>query len=75
MTPPDSQPHPVVNPHKWTTKVNIAIVLSATVILALGFLFALWVGANRGERRNEMDGEFGRKSQYHHPNEPPSAPA
>lgn len=61
--PPEiAQPMPwKVNPRKWTTKVNIAIVIAVVVVLLTGAIYAIGVALRRGD--------------VDHGTPPPAAPA
>jgi hypothetical protein len=38
---------PLVQPRRWATKVNFAIVLGVIIFLALGFLAISWMRSHR----------------------------
>lgn len=68
---PDPTANATVNPRKWTTKVNIAVVIGVLVVLIIGFSFVLWARESPGEVREQVDREVDRVT----PPPNPSAPA
>ncbi len=43
-----------VNPHKWTTKVNVAVVVAVSVLFLAGFIYALYAIMNTGEVQQDV---------------------
>ena len=56
MAEPDiAQPLPLkVNPQKWTTKVNIAVVIAVVAILVVGAIYAAYAVRNPSEVQDKM---------------------
>jgi len=52
--PTDQPLEAKVNPRKWTSKVNIGVVIAVLLVLLIGAGFAIHTAQNRSEVQGEM---------------------
>lgn len=58
-SPPDvTQPlEAKVNPRRWTTKVNVAMVVAVVIVFAVGAAYAIYAAMRPGEVREDVQEE------------------
>lgn len=46
-----------VNPRRWTTKVNVAVVVAVSIMLLIGAIYGIYAIVNSGEVQQDLHEE------------------
>lgn len=59
-TPVQTHNEPIVNPRRWTTKVNIALVIGVILVMIIGAIWTWGTLRNPEKTRDQIDKDVSR---------------